>query len=172
MIAIVSLDFFLKIGHFLLDRPISQILVMYNRVPVGGLVTQAIRGSPPTTGVTNSDHGHTMWVSWWVWIGFSRGSSVFPNYKFHSTISPNSYHPYRFISFHQSLWLCDRRGRPPPLLCTDIQYRGVIASNPSIRPYNWHELRIFINGCHLGGEERGEKINSWMNDSLSSMRKK
>ena len=33
-----------------------------------------------------------------VWVGFSWVSPVFPYHKFHSTISPHSSHPFRFIS--------------------------------------------------------------------------
>ena len=47
----------------------------------GGLVAQAVRRSPPTTGVPSSRLGHSMWVSSWtkgVWVGFSRGFSRFP----------------------------------------------------------------------------------------------
>ena len=67
----------------------------------GGLVAQAVRRSPPTAGVRSSRLGLSMWVSWWTKRGlgrFSRGFSRFPYHKFHSTISPYSSHPFRFIS--------------------------------------------------------------------------
>ena len=73
-----------------------------------------------------------------VCVGFSRVSLIFHYHKFHSTISPYLSHLFRFISFHKSLWCCDR---PPPLLFTDFQ----IASYSSTRPSVLHELRmVFI----------------------------
>ena len=67
-----------------------------------GLVAQAVRCSPPTAGVPSSRLGHSMWVSWWTKQGagsvFLGVSPSFPYHKFHSTISPHSSHPFRFIS--------------------------------------------------------------------------
>ena len=65
-----------------------------------------------------------IWVSWWTkqsWVGFPRGSHVFPCHTFHSTISPHSSNSFRSISFHQPLWFCVRSGRPASLLFTDLQ---------------------------------------------------
>ena len=78
-------------------------------VQQGGLVAQAVRRSPPTTGVPSSHLGPSMWVSWWTKRGLGRFftgfgqdfhgvSPVFPYQKFHSTLSPHSSHPFRFIS--------------------------------------------------------------------------
>ena len=65
-------------------------------------MAQAVRRSPPTAGVPSSRLGHSMWVSWWMKRGlgrfFSGFSPVFPYHKFHSTISPHSSRPFRFIS--------------------------------------------------------------------------
>ena len=82
-----------------------------------------------------------------VWVGFSRGFSRFPLpqisfHHFSTLISSISFH---FIS----PWWCVRRGRPAPLLFTDLQYRGFITSHPSTRPCVGHELRIFIYLCLL-----------------------
>ena len=62
-------------------------------------MAQVVSSSPPTAGVPSSRLGPSMWVSWWTkrevfhWV-----SPVFPCHKFHSTISPHSSHPFRFIS--------------------------------------------------------------------------
>ena len=79
-----------------------------------------------------------------VWVGFSRGFSRFllPQISFHYFSTHT--HLIHFVLFHQPLWWCVRRGRPAPLLLTDLYYRGFIASHPSTRPYVGHELRIFI----------------------------
>ena len=65
-------------------------------------MAQAVRCSPPTAGVPSSRLGPSMWVSWWTKRGlggfFSGFFPVFPYHKFHSTISPHSSHPFRFIS--------------------------------------------------------------------------
>ena len=54
-----------------------------------------------------------------VWVGFSRGFSRFPlpQISFHhfSTLISSI-----FVPFHQPFWLCVRRGRPSPLLLTDL----------------------------------------------------
>ena len=92
--------------------------------------------------VPSSCLGHSVWVSWWTKRGLGRFFSGFP--PFSPTISPHSSHPFRFISFHQPLWWCIRRGRPASLLFTGLKYRGFIASHPSTRPCVGHELRIFI----------------------------
>ena len=78
-----------------------------------------------------------------VWVGFSRGFSRFPlpPISFHHFLHPHLIH---FVSFHPPLWWCIRRGRPAPLLLTDLYCRGFIASHPSTRPCVGHELRIFI----------------------------
>ena len=66
-------------------------------------MAQAVRRSPPTTGVPSSRLGHSMWVSWWTKRGlgsFSRGFSRFPLpqislHHFSTLISSISFH---FIS--------------------------------------------------------------------------
>ena len=113
---------------------------------IGGLMAQAVSRSPPTAGVPSSRLGHSMWVSWWTKRGLGRFftvSPVFPYHKFHSTIFSTPISSI-FVSFHPPLWWCVRRGRPAPLLFTDLHYRGFIASHPSTRPCVGHELRIFI----------------------------
>ena len=49
-----------------------------------------VRVSVPPCGFRGGRNG--------VWVGFSRGFSRFPYHQFHSTISPPSSHPFRFIS--------------------------------------------------------------------------
>ena len=39
---------------------------------ISGLVTQAVKRSPPTAGVTSSRLGHFLWVSWWTKRGLVR----------------------------------------------------------------------------------------------------
>ena len=65
-----------------------------------------------------------MWVSWWTKRGlgmfFSGFLPFFPTTNF---IPPFLHtHLIHFASFHPPLWWCDRRGRPAPLLFTDLQY--------------------------------------------------
>ena len=119
-------------------------IIEYCKHKKGGIVAQAVRRSPPTAGVPSSRLGHSMWVSWWTKRGsgqvFLGVSPVFPYHKFHSTISPHSSHPFRFIS---SALVMVRHGRPAPLLFTDLQYRGFMASHSSTRPCVGHEQRIF-----------------------------
>ena len=69
-----------------------------------------------------------------VCVGFLRVPPIFPYHKFHSTISPHSSHTFCFSSFHQPLWWCYRYDRLAPLLFTDLQYRGFIASHPLTWP--------------------------------------
>ena len=69
----------------------------------GGLVAQAVRRSPPTAGVPSSRLGHSLWVSWWTKRSPGRFFSGFLPFspttiRLHSTISPFSSHPFRFIS--------------------------------------------------------------------------
>ena len=79
-----------------------------------------------------------------VWVRFSRGFFCFPllQTSFHHFSTLISSIPFHFIS------PCDGAsgvvGRPAPLLFTDLQYRGFIASHPLTRPCVGHELRIFI----------------------------
>ena len=49
-----------------------------------------VRVSVPPCGFRGGRNG--------VWVGFSRVSPVFLYHKFHSTTSPHSSHPFRFIS--------------------------------------------------------------------------
>ena len=114
--------------------------------PISGLVAQAVRRSPPTAGVPSSHLGHSMWVSWWMKRGLCRFFSgfllFFPYHKFHSTISPYSSHPFRFIS---SALVMVRQAWSAGTLATHgpIMYRGFIASHPLTWPCVGHELRIF-----------------------------
>ena len=52
--------------------------------------------------------------------------------------------PLRFITFHQSLCWCDRRGRPAPLVITDLQYRSFIVFSSLTWPCVGHELRFLF----------------------------
>ena len=112
----------------------------------GGLVAQAVRRSPPTPGVPSSRLGTSMWVSWWPKRGLGRFFSGFLPFSPTTNFIPPFLHTHliHFVSFHLPLWWCDRRGRPAPLLLTDLLYRGFIASHPSTRPCVGHELRIFF----------------------------
>ena len=109
------------------------------------LVAQAVRRSPPTAGVPSSRLGHSMWVSWWTKLGLGRFFSGFLPCSPTTNFIPPFLHTHliHFVSFHQPLWWCVRRGRPAPLLFTDLQYRGFLASHPSTRPCVGHELRIY-----------------------------
>ena len=90
-----------------------------------------------------------MWVSWWTKRGLGRFFSGFlPFFPATNFIPPFLHtHLIHLVSFHQPLWWCVRRGRPAPLLFTDLQYRGFIASHPSTRPCVGNELRIFYFMC-------------------------
>ena len=112
----------------------------------GGLVAQAVRRSPPTAGVPSSRLGPYMWVSWWTKRGLGGFFSGFLPFSPTTNFIPPFLHSHfiHFVWFHQPLWWCVRRGRPAPLLLTDLQYRGFIASHPSTRPCVGHELRILI----------------------------
>ena len=127
--------------------------VMNFRVPwkpssiyICGLVAHAVRRSTPTAGVPSSRLGHYMLVSWWTKRGLGRFFSGFlPFSRTTNFIQPFLHaHLIHFVSFHQPLWWCVRRGRPASLLFTDLQHRDFIASHPSTRPCVGHELRIFI----------------------------
>ena len=65
-------------------------------------MTQAVRRSPPTAGVSSSHLGPSMWVSWWTKRGLGRFFSRFlpfsPTTNFIPPFSPHSSHPFRFIS--------------------------------------------------------------------------
>ena len=90
--------------------------------------------------------GPSMWVSWWTKRGQGRFFSGFLPFSPTTNFIPPFLHTHliHFVSFHQPLWWCFRRGQPAPLLFIDLQYRGFIASHPSTRPCVGHELRIFI----------------------------
>ena len=62
-------------------------------------MVQAVRRSPPTTGVPSSRLGHSMWVSWWTKRDLGMFSSEF--LSFSPTIPP-FLHTYliHFVSFH------------------------------------------------------------------------
>ena len=117
-----------------------------NKVFIGGLVAQAVRRAPPTAGVPSSRLGHSMWVSWWTKRGLGRFFSGFLPFSPTTNFIPPFIHTHliHFVSFHQPVWWCVSRGRPAPLLFTDVQYRGFISSHPSTRSCVGHELRIFI----------------------------
>ena len=82
----------------------------------------------------------SMWVSWWTKRNLSRFYSVFLTFSPTTNFIPPFLHAHliSFVSFHQSLRWCDRRDRPAPLLFTDLQYRGFIASHSSTRPCVGH----------------------------------
>ena len=109
------------------------------------LVAQAVSLLPPTAGVPSSRLGPSMWVSWWTKRGQGTFFSGFLPFSPTTNFIPPFLHTHliHFASFHLPLWWCDRHGRPAPLLFTDLQYRGFIASHPSTRPCVGHELRIF-----------------------------
>ena len=66
----------------------------------GGLVTQAVRRSPPTAGVPSSRLGPSMWVSWWTKWGLGRFFTGFPPFSPTTNFIPPFLHthPFRFIS--------------------------------------------------------------------------
>ena len=99
-----------------------------------------------TAGVPSSSLGHSMWVSWWTKWGLGRFFAGFLPFSPTTNFIPPFLHTHliHFISFHQPLWWCDRRGRPAPLPFTDLQYRGFITSHSSTRPCVGHKLRIYI----------------------------
>ena len=88
------------------------------------ILTQAVRRSPPTAGVPSSRLGHSMWVSWWTIRGLVRFFSRFLQFSPSTNFVPPFLHTHliHFVSFHQPLWWCVRRGRPTALLLTDLQY--------------------------------------------------
>ena len=112
----------------------------------GGLVAQAVRRLPPTAGVPSSHLGSSMWVSWWTKRGLGRFFLGLLPFSPTTNFVPLFFHIHliHFISFHQPLWWCVRRGRPAPSLFTDLQCWGFIASHPSTRPCVGHELRILF----------------------------
>ena len=89
---------------------------------------------------------HIILYSWWTKRGQGRFFSGFLPFSPTTNYIPPFLHPHliHFVSFQQPLWWCVRRGRPAPLLFTDLQSRGFIASHPSSRPCVGHKLRIFI----------------------------
>ena len=124
---------------------------------MGGLVAQAVRHSPPTTGVPSLHLGHSMWVSWWTKRGLGRFFSGFLPFSPTTNFIPQFLHAHLIhsVSFHQPLWWCVRRGRPAPLLFTDLQYRGFIASHPSTRPC------VILHSCPTHGQVEGcDAMNS------------
>ena len=99
-----------------------------------------------TAGVPSSRLGHSMWISWWTKRGPGRFFSGFLPFSPTTNFIPPFLHSHfiHFVSFHQPLWWCVRRGRPAPLLFTDLQYRGFLASHPLTQPCVGHELRIYL----------------------------
>ena len=57
-----------------------------------------------------------------VWVGFSRGFSRFLPFSPTTNFIPPFLHTHliHFVSFHQPMWWCIRRGRPAPLLLMDL----------------------------------------------------
>ena len=94
----------------------------YLYVHLGGLVAQAVRRSPPTAGVPSSRLGHSMWVSWWTKRGLGGFFTGFLPFSPTTNFIPPFLHTHliHFVSFHPPLWWCVRRGRPAPLLLTDL----------------------------------------------------
>ena len=129
-----------------LPRCIMKFYSFQYYIAIGGLVAQAVRRSPPTAGVPSSRLGSSMRVSWWTKRGLGRFLSGFLPFSPTTNFIPPFLHTHfiHFVWFQQPLWWCVRRGRPAPLLFTDLQYRGFIASHPSTRPCVGHELRIFF----------------------------
>ena len=91
---------------------------------VGGLVAQAVRRSPPAPPLASRVRVSVTPCGFRggrneVWVGFSRGFSRFPLPQ--NFIPPFLHtHLIHFVSFHSLLWWCVRRGRPAPLLLTDL----------------------------------------------------
>ena len=83
---------------------------------------QPVRHSPPTAGVQSSRLGPSMWVLWWTKWGLGGFFSGFLPFSPTTNFIPPFLHTHliHFISFHQPLWWCIRRGRPVPLLLTDL----------------------------------------------------
>ena len=84
----------------------SRLKQIYNRITIiGGLVTQAVRRSPPTAEVPSSRLGHSMWVSWWTKRGLGRFFAGFlPFSPTKNFISPFIHtHLIHFVSFYQPL---------------------------------------------------------------------
>ena len=108
-------------------------------------MAQAVRRSPPTAGVPSTRLGPSMWVLWWTKRALGRFFTGFLQFSPTTNFIPPFLHTHLIhsVSFHQPLWWCIRRGRPAPLLFTDLQYQGFIASHPSTWPCVGHELRIF-----------------------------
>ena len=91
-------------NYVLLSRfsyKICRMFTMRTNALAGSSMSQAVRRSPSTVGVSSSLIGHSMWVSSgrmeWVLLGVS---PVVPCYKFHSM---NSSHSFRFISVQSPL---------------------------------------------------------------------
>ena len=123
----------------------SQLLRIFKKA--SGLVAQAVRRSPPTAALGSRGRVSVTPCGFrggrnGVWVGFSRVSPVFPYHKFHSTISPHSSHPFRFIS---SALVMVRQALSAGTLATHGPIIwGFITSHLSTRPCVGHELRIFI----------------------------
>ena len=101
---------------------------------------------PPTAGVTSSRLCHSTWISWWTKRDLGRFYSGFLPFSRATNCIPSFLHTHfiRFISFHQPLWWCNRRGRLTPLPLTDFQCRGLISYHASTRSCVRHELRMLF----------------------------
>ena len=104
------------------DSFICSVHFMSNLIISGGLVAQAVRRSPPTAGVPSSRLGPSMWVSWWTKRGLGRFFAGFLPFSPTTNFIPPFLHTHliHFVPLHQPLWWCVRRGRPAPLLLTDL----------------------------------------------------
>ena len=105
------------------SRLMPNILLIWKRFTVfGGLVAQAVRRSPPTARVPISRLGPSMWVSWWTKLDLGRFFAGFLPFSPTTNFIPPFLHTHliHFGPFQQPLWWYVRRGRPAPLLLTDL----------------------------------------------------
>ena len=107
--------------HFVGEVLLHPVYIM---IKIGDSMAQAVKCLSPTAGV-HCLHLGTPWGFCGgrngAWVDFFMVSPIFPCHKFHSTISPGSSHPFRFIAFHPPLWWCVTHVQPASLLFTDLQ---------------------------------------------------
>ena len=118
-------------------------------------MAQAVRRSPPTAGVPSSRLDHSMWVSWWTKRGLGRFLSGFLPFSPTTNFIPPFLHTYliHFVSFHLPLWWCVRRGRPAPLLLTDLYSSRLIPRPNLVLDTSWGYLfiHLYVRGLFFQG---------------------
>ena len=107
-------------------------------------MAQAVNRSPPTAGVTGSRVGRSMWISWGTNQNLGRFFSGFlPFFLVTNFIPPFlRAHLIHFVSFQFIHPNCDASrmvGRHPRYSQT-LEYRGFLASHPSIWSYVGYDL--------------------------------